>query len=210
MERKIIIMSLSQMDYHLFQIINNLAGTFTIINPLMRILANDGEYLFFLGILVYWFAPAKANRRMVLQSLVAACISLMIGGWLAQLFYHDRPFVTHVVFQLIQHQANASFPSDHATGAFVIATAIWLYRKKEGTVWLFVAGCIAFSRIWVGVHYPSDVVVGAILGIFSAVGIHYLFNRWVIANKCLQVVIGFYEKIETKVLRKKITKVELN
>jgi undecaprenyl-diphosphatase len=191
-------MSLSQLDYHLFQIINNLAGTFTFINPLMQILANDGEYLFFLGILVYWFAPAKANRRMVLQSLVAACISLTIGGWLAQLFYHDRPFVTHVVFQLIQHPANASFPSDHATGTFVIATAIWLYRKKEGTVWLFVAGCIAFSRIWVGVHYPSDVVVGAILGIFSAVGIHYLFTRWVIANKCLQFVIRFYEKLKQR------------
>ena len=203
-------MLLSQTDYHLFQIINNLAGTFTSINPWMRFLSEDGEYLFYVGILLYWFIPAVMNRRMVVQSLVAACLSLGVGGLLSRFFYRDRPFVTHVVFQLIQHPANASFPSDHATGAFVIASTIWLYRKKAGTIWLIVAECIAISRVWTGVHYPFDVVAGAILGILSAVGVHLLFTRWVIANKCLQFVIHTYEIIETKVWRKKHTPTELN
>ena len=201
-------MSLSQMDYHLFQMINHLAGTFSFINPLMRFLSKDGEYLFFASVVVYWFIPAIMNRKMVIQSLVAACVSLGIGGLVSDFFYRDRPFVTHVVIQLIQHPANASFPSDHATGAFVIASTIWLYRKKEGTIWLLLAGSIAISRVWTGVHYPFDVVAGALLGIISAVGVHQLFAKWSLANKCLFIVIQIYEKVEIKLWRKKRKNVE--
>jgi undecaprenyl-diphosphatase len=192
-------MTLLQLDYQLFQTINSLAATASFLNPLMRFLAQDAEYFFYLGVVVYWFTRTQPNRRMIAEALISACIGLGFSGLLGHFFYRDRPFVTHTVIQLIKHPANASFPSDHAIGAFVIATTIWLFRKRDGQVWLALAACIAFSRIWTGVHYPSDVIAGAIIGIAAAASIHQLFARWIVAQKGLNAVIGLYEKMERKV-----------
>jgi undecaprenyl-diphosphatase len=165
----------------------------------MRFLAQDAEYLFYLSVIVYWFTRIKSNRQMVAEALLSACAAIGIGGIISQFFYRDRPFVHHTVIQLIQHPANASFPSDHATGAFVIATAIWMYRKKDGIVWLVLAACIALSRIWTGVHYPLDVIAGAMIGTISAILVHRLFIRFTFPQKCLNVCMDIYEKVEQKI-----------
>ncbi|MCY9691472.1 undecaprenyl-diphosphatase [Paenibacillus alginolyticus] len=191
-------MSISYLDYQVFQFINHLALTYPIINPLMRFLAQDAEYLVYLGIIVYWFTRAQNNRQMVAEALLSACAALGGGGIISHFFYRDRPFVHHSVIQLIQHPANASFPSDHATGAFVIATAFWMFRKKDGIVWLILAACIALSRIWSGVHYPLDVIVGAMIGMTSAILVHRLFIKSAIAQKCLEACMDVYEKVEKK------------
>ncbi|MFC5448562.1 undecaprenyl-diphosphatase [Paenibacillus aestuarii] len=188
-------MSLNDFDYQLFQWMNQCAGLFPAFNPVMRFLAQDAEYFFFLGVIVYWFTRRSENRRMVAEALLSACVSLAISGILGHFFYRDRPFVTHHVLQLIVHPANASFPSDHATGAFVIATAIWLFRRKAGRVWLALAACIAISRVWTGVHYPADVLAGALLGTSTAVCVH----QWLKRSTWLSACIELYEKIEAKV-----------
>jgi undecaprenyl-diphosphatase len=76
--------------------------------------------------------------------------------------------------QLVEHTANASFPSDHATSAFAIAITLCLYEKRLGKVFLLLAFLIAFSRVWVGVHYPLDVLIGAVLGFLWAFIVHYI------------------------------------
>ncbi|WP_027417337.1 undecaprenyl-diphosphatase [Aneurinibacillus terranovensis] len=191
-------MSFSQFDYQIFQSINHLAVVFPALNPLMRFLSLDGEYLFYLGIIVYWFSR-KHNRPMVIQSLLSACVALGISAVIGLLKYRDRPFISHHVIQLIPHAANASFPSDHATGAFVIATSIWLFRKREGRAWLVLAACVAFSRIWVGVHYPSDVIAGIILGTITALKINDWLPQWKMIGSILNSGLSFYEKIEQRI-----------
>ncbi|WP_231571488.1 undecaprenyl-diphosphatase [Gordoniibacillus kamchatkensis] len=192
-----------QLDYQLFQLINGLAGTASFLNPVMRFLAQDGEYMFYLGVIVYWFIRTESNRRMIVQAVTAACLALGVSGLIGDLFYRDRPFVAHKVFQLIPHAANASFPSDHAIGAFVIATTIWLFRKRDGRLWLVLAACVAVSRVWTGVHYPSDVVGGALIGIAVAAGVHQLFARSRFAQKGLYAGIGLYERLEHKIWPKR-------
>jgi undecaprenyl-diphosphatase len=192
-------MTFMQLDFQVFQMINNLARTVSFLNPLMRVLAGKTEYLFFLGIIIYWFTRIKQNRRMVATALLSACIAFSISGVLAHFFYRDRPFVTHTVQQLIDHAVNASFPSDHAIGAFVIATSIWLFRKREGTLWLVLAACIGFSRIWTGVHYPSDVLAGTLIGITSAAGVHALLARWSVFQQPIDAAIRIYENLEQKI-----------
>lgn len=191
---------LSGIDFQLFQSINSLAGQVKFLNPLMSFLAQDAEYLFYLGIIIYWFTRTEENRRMVAEALISACVALGISGALGSLFYRDRPFVTHSVIQLIKHAANASFPSDHAIGAFVIAAAIWLFRRNEGKVWLALAASIAFfSRVWCGVHYPSDVIAGGLIGFAAALAVHQLFAHWTPAGRILDLLIDTYEKLENKV-----------
>lgn len=106
----------------------------------MRFFAEDAEYLFYLGIIVYWFTRSRNNRQMVAEAILSTCAALGAGGIISNFYYRDRPFVHHTVIQLIQHPANASFPSDHATGAFVIATAIWLFRSAKINGFVLVIG----------------------------------------------------------------------
>ncbi|MCZ8515074.1 undecaprenyl-diphosphatase [Paenibacillus filicis] len=201
-------MDLSGIDFQVFQYINHLAVKIPLLNPLMRFLSEDAKYLFYLGIIVYWFTRVKQNRQMVAEALISACLALGAGGAISYFFYRDRPFVHHAVNQLIQHPANASFPSDHALGAFVIATAIYLYRKRDGGVWFILAAMIGISRIWTGVHYPLDVIAGALLGMIAALAVHQAFNRWFIAQKCWNMGIDFYEKIEQRIWRRDFSKTE--
>lgn len=198
-------MSISDLDYQWFQQINELGHTLSALNPIMRMFASYAEYVFYLGVIVYWFTRHAVKRQMVAESLLSASIALSFSGLIGHYFYRDRPFVTHSVLQLLAHPANASFPSDHAIGAFVIATSIWLFRRKEGTVWLLLASCIAFSRVWTGVHYPLDVLAGAGIGIIAAVAVHQLFGRSTWALKCLKAIIHLYEAIESRVWNREVT-----
>jgi len=192
-------LNFTQIDQHLFEAINNLTVTLPALNPIMRFMSDKAEYLFYMGIIIYWFMRGRENKKMVVVALSAACIGFGVGNILSHLFYRDRPFVQYPVHQLIEHAANASFPSDHSIGSFVIATAIFLYRKKDGVLWLLLAGLISFSRIWNGVHFPSDVIAGALLGIISALLVKQIFHRWSLVHKSLNVGLDLYEGVERKV-----------
>lgn len=194
-----------QWDYHFFQLINHLAISDSFMNPFMDFLAQDGEYLFFLGIIIYWFLRTKSNRRMVAEGIIAACTALALNGVIGLAAYRDRPFVHHHVIQLIHHAANASFPSDHAAGAFVIATSIWIWRNREGLLWMLLAAGISLSRVWTGVHYPLDVLTGMVIGVAVAFAVHKITHRWRFADDGLNKIIAFYERIEEKVWKKKGT-----
>lgn len=193
---------MSHLDYGFFQLINHLAVSERFLNPFMILLAEKAEYLFFAGIIFYWFYPKSSNRKMVMEAVLAACVALSINVEIGHFFYRARPFVTHHVNWLIPHAKNASFPSDHATAAFVIATAIWIWKKHAGWVWLVLAAGIALSRVWTGVHYPLDVTAGMVIGASVAGAIHYLFLRFEKLNRVVIRLIELYEKIEINLLKK--------
>lgn len=196
-------MSITDLDYSLFQSINGLAGQYPLLDTIMRFLSKDAEYFFYLGVIVYWFTRKHENRRMVATALVSACLAFGIGMVISHSFYRDRPFVAHSVHQLIDHAVNASFPSDHAIGAFVIAASIWMFRKKDGTLWLLLAACIAFSRVWNGVHYPFDVIAGALIGIGSTAAVYLAFAKSGLLQRWLTAGIGAYEQAEHRIWPKR-------
>jgi membrane-associated phospholipid phosphatase len=85
---------------------------------------------------------------------------LLLNVALAQLWFHNRPFVDHprATLLLVQHGADNSFPSDHASVAFAVAFAVLAFHRRFGLVLLVGAAAVAIDRIFVGVHYPVDVV----------------------------------------------------
>jgi undecaprenyl-diphosphatase len=84
-----------------------------------------------------------------------------------------RPFVAepHGVHLFSPHAADPGFPSDHATAAFAIATAIALRKPRWGAFALVAATVLSVGRVALGVHFPSDVLAGAALGAAVAVGL---------------------------------------
>ncbi|MDR7001868.1 undecaprenyl-diphosphatase [Neobacillus niacini] len=191
---------LTHLDYTAFQWVNHLAITDRFLNPFMVLLAEKAEYLFFAGILFYWFYHKEQNRKMVVSACIAACFSLAINMIIGDLYYRTRPFAAHHVVMLISHARNASFPSDHATAAFVIAMSIWLWRKRDGWIWLILASGIAISRVWTGVHYPLDVIAGMVIGVAGATVVHLLAAHLGKFNQFIEFLIGIYEKVESKII----------
>ncbi|SEB46113.1 undecaprenyl-diphosphatase [Paenibacillus sp. GP183] len=192
-------MDISQLDYQWFQKINHLADVYPSFNPLMAFSAVNLDYLFYVGVVIYWFTRTESNRRMVFHALLSASLALGVNGVIGAIYHRDRPFIHHHVIQLIQHEASASFPSNHAAASFAVAASIWLWRRKDGWIWFVIAAAISFSRIWSGVHYPSDIIGGEILGILCSVLIGKWIGSWNWFKKLSESLIRLYENIEHRV-----------
>lgn len=94
--------------------------------------------------------------------------SAIVSQGLKQLIYRERPFITHSFIEKYSDGGGSSFPSGHTLKAFAMATALsLLFSRKKIVIPVFVwAILVAYSRIALGVHYPSDVIAGVVLGTF--------------------------------------------
>jgi undecaprenyl-diphosphatase len=106
------------------------------------------------------------RRRAAVAAGFGAGLALAGAQVVSRIVDRPRPFVADPggVHLFARHAADASFPSDHATAAFAIATAVLLRDRRLGVVVLAFAVVLAAGRVALGVHYPSDVVGGAALG----------------------------------------------
>jgi len=161
------------MDYSLFKTINGWSGgSFT--DGLFKILATDLPAVLVvvvaLTFLIPWSRLRQERRSGAVLATASAGLALLLNQPIAHLVDRARPYVAHPqsVHLLISRSPDPSFPSDHATGAFALAFGIWLYDRTLGTVLLLIGALLAFSRVYVGAHYPGDVVGGALIGMAMA------------------------------------------
>ena len=107
---------------------------------------------------------------MLIEAFSAGILSRFIFTEIIRYFYdRPRPFeVLSSVYQLIQHSPGGSFPSGHAAFFFALATGVFFHRKWWGVLFYIAALAISLSRVAAGLHWPSDVLAGAVIGILSA------------------------------------------
>lgn len=153
------------MDASLFEIINQLAGKVPWLDVIMIFSAKYLPIIFAVALIVAYLSFRADQQRMAVLAGISALIALGIAQSIAFLDPRPRPYLTHVAHLLIERSNDPSFPSDHATFSFAIATMIWLYNRKAGVILIGLAGLVGFSRVYVGTHYPMDVIGGAALGI---------------------------------------------
>jgi undecaprenyl-diphosphatase len=105
-------------------------------------------------------------RRAAVAAGLSAAVALAIGQVLANAVDRSRPFVADPggVHMFTHHAADPGFPSDHATAAFAIAVAILLRKRGWGIFALVVASIVSVGRVALGIHYPSDILAGMLLG----------------------------------------------
>ena len=130
--------------------------------------------LLFLALVVVLVASGVVRGRAGVAAGLGAVLALACGQVVSRLVDRPRPFVAdpHRVHLFARHVADPSFPSDHATAAFAIATAVLLRNRRVGAVVLALAALLAVGRVAIGVHYPSDVLAGAALGAGASVALY--------------------------------------
>jgi undecaprenyl-diphosphatase len=166
----------SGVDYTLFKAVNGLGGN-AFADRLFTLAAQDLAPLLMVLVALTFLFGGPARRRGALLGVAAAGLALVAAQPLAHLVGRARPFVDHHVHLLIARSPDPSFPSDHAIGGFALAFGIWLYDRTLGTVLLVVAAVLSLARVYVGTHYPGDVVTGALFGIAFAGALYLLPTR---------------------------------
>ena len=158
------------MDYLLFTYINNLAGKWVCLDGIAIFFAQYLIYFLVAGAILFFFFIKKQERiRYLILIASSVILSRLVITELIRLFWHrSRPFVDYSVNQLIEHSASGSFPSGHITFLFPLATVIYFFNKKLGIAFFIFSFSIGLARIFVGIHYPFDILVGIIIGILSA------------------------------------------
>ncbi len=156
-------------DWNLFLAINQLAGQSQILDVVAKFFAEDVFWVFPLLLVALWFLPAptpvrRARQQASINAVIALAGALLIAHFSGEWFYRARPFVAHTVTQLIPYTPDASFPSDHTTLAFTLVVALWFSLGRSRWLWVAVGALIGLARVFVGVHYPTDVLGGALLG----------------------------------------------
>ncbi len=157
--------------------------------------ASEALFLLLLFVLfaVVWGRMRMLARRAAVGAAASAGVALLIGQVLSHLVDRPRPFVAHpdLVRIFAPHAADPSFPSDHATASFAIATAILLRNRLWGSIALAAATLLAISRVVIGVHYPLDVLAGAALGSAVALALYLPAARRVTDHVADRLGAGF-------------------
>jgi undecaprenyl-diphosphatase len=158
------------LEWSVLHTLNNFLFHHDAVEDPLLIYINASEALFVATlVIVFLFANGerlRAWRRAALAAVLSAGVALAIAKVISELVDRARPFMVdpHGVHLFSGHAADPGFPSDHATGAFAVAMAIYLRNRLWGGIALVAAAVLAVGRVATGVHFPSDVLAGAVLG----------------------------------------------
>jgi len=167
------------LDSYIFYYINQFAGISPYLDKVAIFFAEYLQYLVVFCLLLFLVKKFRRNLGMVIFAFTAAIFSRFIITEIIRYFFpRIRPFVENSVNLLIGYNATeSSFPSGNAAFFFALSTIVYFYNKKAGTFFFIASFLISISRVFVGIHWPFDILAGALVGIFSG----WLINK--ISNK---------------------------
>ena len=143
--------------------------------PIITRLGDAGFIWILIGLVLLCHPKTRCCGWTVLISILLAYVTgeLLIKN----IVQRPRPFTVENVELLIAAPSGFSFPSGHSGSSFAAAVSLFLYRRKLGSAAIVLAALIAFSRMYLFVHYPTDVLCGSLLGFASALLVSHLMRR---------------------------------
>lgn len=142
------------------------------------LITSIGSHSYLWAILTLPFLLNKKTRGYAIFIIICYLIAVLLGeNTIKPILHRNRPFTYFPDMQLlIKKPRSYSFPSGHSMQSFTFATSIFLINKKWGIPCLILAALIAFSRLYLYVHFPTDVLIGTLLGILVPVTIYNLLK----------------------------------
>jgi len=152
--------------------------------PVLRIISYTTTYISIAAVLIVLIISiVKRSKSIRIQFFVLSSVLILVAvasQGLKTFVYRDRPFTTYPFIEKLSEGGGSSFPSGHTLEAFAIATALsLLFVKKKIVIPVILwAMLVAYSRMALGVHYPSDILAGIIIGTFIGWSVPWCFNRF--------------------------------
>ncbi len=167
---------LENINYALFALINATPASSWWAIEVATFIAKDLIIIVPLLVVALWLWGPN-QRQLVFKVMLALALSLSISWVIGHLFPHDRPFVDGVGYNFLHHAADDSFPSEHGTVIFTFALAfLFWHRVWSGALLLVIASAIAWSRVYLGVHWPLDMLGGLLAGMCGCLGAQLLWQ----------------------------------
>lgn len=162
---------MNSFDLFGYHLLNQWAGHVPVLDQVMSFFAQYALELYAVLFIVAWFTlpkPETKRRHALVIMGFSGVLALLMNVVISHIWFRPRPFVVlpkGQFTQLIPHSTDASFPSDHASGSFGFATGSWgkaqYWVSRSFTI---LAILVAIARVYTGVHWPTDVLAGALVG----------------------------------------------
>lgn len=162
-------------DRHDFLVVNDWARHTGWLHTPAKLYANDGVALFALLLLAgWWVARRRGDHRAMATALwagIGTLVTVAVNQPIAGAVGRERPYLAlHHTLLLVHRSTDYTFPSDHACMAGAVAAGVMLVSRRLGLIAAAAALLMACTRVYVGAHYPADVLAGLALGV-AVVGI---------------------------------------
>ena len=181
-------------DLYIVRKINGLAGRKRSVDLFMDLLTRYGHWAFVIYGLLLWLAPGEGRmrrRRCCILAFLGVVMASLISFVIGKIWFRDRPFTKDWrIWNFTGHKANASFPSNHTMNGAVVAMELLKMGMPGSRLMALFAGVLAFTRLFAGMHYPTDLLGGVTI----AGAVHWALHRPQIAG-----TISFVTKLASKV-----------
>ena len=163
-------------DQRLFLVVNSKVGTSSIIDSSARIIGSDYLVPVFLSLVLIflWHKESSTLRRLktrltVLKSILTLLVACLIVIILNQILFRERPFNLIEANLIFYAPTDSSFPSNSVAAVVALTIPVFKTYRKIGYLMLSSSLCLAFCRVYVGIHFPGDVLGGILTALVSFV-----------------------------------------
>lgn len=166
------------MDYLIAQQLNAFVLKYFWFDTLVIFLAKYLPYVLGIGVLLFLLINFRKYLPMIVKGFGAAVLARYgITELIRFIWPRTRPFLESNFNLLLDKVDKASFPSGHAAFFFALSLIVYFYNKRAGILFFIASALIGVSRVFSGLHWPTDILGGAVVGLFSAWLIHRIFRK---------------------------------
>ncbi|MGI8421600.1 MAG: phosphatase PAP2 family protein [Gaiellaceae bacterium] len=187
------------MDYRVFHAIDRFSAHHHGFAHFFNAIENVSIPVLAIASVALWLLARPGGDRKwkaaAVSALGSAAVALLVNTVISWFYDRPRPYESHAGVYHLTNKTDPSFPSGHASAAFAIATAVLLFDRIAGALFLVAAILVGFGRIAIGAHYPADVLAGIVVGVASGV----LVVR--IARPLVGAIVRIVERLTDPILR---------
>ena len=193
-------MSLDQLNLYLFHILNVPDQASIWMINYASLIAHDLVYLFLLIFAIAWFRGSYEVKTGIIKAFIFTAITLLMSEVLSAILNTPRPFVMDIGRTLIEHAPTGSFPSNHMSIFSGIAFAYYFSPQRDlGRILIWTAWLLAWSRVYVGVHFPIDMLGAFLMAII--VNLAGLPLWWKYENQIMNFILGIHYWLFSPLIR---------
>lgn len=185
----------SQINLELFHLFNVQPDSSAFLIQFGLFIAHDLIYILCFAFTLSWFFCHDQAKKYLIKAVIFISIALLCSQILSFLFAQPRPFVVGIGKTILAHATTGSFPSNHMTILSALAFSYWFSPYKKWAIYLFIlAWLVAWSRVFVGVHFPIDMLGGFILAfLINFFGLS-IWQRY--ENQITQPILTYWSKLK--------------